>query len=304
MKAISVLLGLCMALLASASRAELENENLLVKLPAGFKIDFQQKNKDMMINEMVPESETVNNWTEMVTVQVFYNLKATPDQFKTKMEAGMLAACPGSESHQIAQGDENGYPAIVWLQSCPLNTATGKPEITWIKGIQGNDSFYVVQLAFKAWPSKEQITEWMQYLKGVAVCDTRLSDRPCAQAPTWNAPAAGVAQAAAAASAAATPSKLTGRAAWTALVGNSITGEDDGAALVEYYAPNGTAKSMSGREVSTGTWTVRGDQVCFKYPREAAACYTLEVSGDAVTFYEKDGSGSRYTLLKGNPKKL
>src|SRR5262249_15316658 len=108
MKTTSVLLGLCMAFLASASRAELENENLLVKLPAGFKIDFEQKNKDMMINEMVPESETVNNWTEMVTVQVFYNLKATTDQFKTKMEEGMSAACPGSESHQIAQGDESG----------------------------------------------------------------------------------------------------------------------------------------------------------------------------------------------------
>jgi hypothetical protein len=194
MKATSILLSFCIAIVASAARAELENENLLAKLPAGFKIDFQQKNKDMLINEMVPVGETVNNWTEMVTVQVFYNLNATPDQFKGKMEAGMAAACPGSESHEIAQGDENGYPSIVWLQSCPLNKATGKPEMTWIKGIQGNDSFYVVQLAFKAWPSKDQITAWMQYLKGVVVCDTRLPERSCANAPTWNAPAAGTAQ--------------------------------------------------------------------------------------------------------------
>jgi hypothetical protein len=121
MKATSILLSFCIAIVASAARAELENENLLAKLPAGFKIDFQQKNKDMLINEMVPVGETVNNWTEMVTVQVFYNLNATPDQFKGKMEAGMAAACPGSESHEIAQGDENGYPSIVWLQSCPLN---------------------------------------------------------------------------------------------------------------------------------------------------------------------------------------
>jgi hypothetical protein len=194
MKATSILLSLCFAIVASASRAELENENLLAKLPAGFKIDFQDKNKNMLINEMVPEKETVNNWTEMVTVQVFYNLKATPDQFKAKMEAGMSAACPGSESLPVAQGDENGYPSVVWLQSCPLNKATGKPEITWIKGIQGNDSFYVVQLAFKAWPSKEQITDWMQYLRSVVVCDTRLRERSCANAPTWNAPAAGAAQ--------------------------------------------------------------------------------------------------------------
>jgi hypothetical protein len=68
---------------------------------------------------------------------------------------------------------------MVWLQSCPLNKATGKPEITWFKAIAGNDSFYVVQLAFKAWPSKEQITSWMHYLGSVTVCDSRLPGRAC-----------------------------------------------------------------------------------------------------------------------------
>jgi uncharacterized membrane protein len=68
---------------------------------------------------------------------------------------------------------------MVWLQSCPLNKATGKPEITWFKAIAGNDSTYVVQLAFKAWPSKEQITSWMQYLGSVSVCDSRLPERAC-----------------------------------------------------------------------------------------------------------------------------
>ena len=131
----------------------------------------------MLISEMVPVKQSVKNWTEMVTVQVFYGLKATPDQFKARIESGLAAACPKSESHPVAQGEENGYPSMVWLQNCPLNKATGKPEITWFKAIQGNDSFYIVQVAFKAWPSKEQITQWMRYLKEVTVCDTRLLDR-------------------------------------------------------------------------------------------------------------------------------
>jgi tetratricopeptide (TPR) repeat protein len=99
--------------------------------------------------------------------------------------------------------------------------------------------------------------------------------------------------------------KLTGRAAWDALVGNSITGEEDGEPLVEYYAPDGTAKSMTGHEVSTGTWTFAGDTVCFKYPDDQDTdCYKVEVAADSVTFYEKDGSGSRYAIVKGNPKQL
>ena len=164
---------------ASVCVAQLQDENVLTKLPDGFKIDFQQRNKDMLISEMVPVKQSVKNWTEMVTVQVFYGLKATPDQFKARIESGLAAACPKSESHPVAQGEENGYPSMVWLQNCPLNKATGKPEITWFKAIQGSDSFYIVQVAFKAWPSKEQITQWMRYLKDVTVCDTRLPDRAC-----------------------------------------------------------------------------------------------------------------------------
>ena len=179
MKAISIYLGCVAAMAASACLAELQDENILTKLPDGFKIDFQQRNKDMLISEMVPVKQSVKNWTEMVTVQVFYGLKATPDQFKARIESGLAAACPKSESRPVAQGEENGYPSMVWLQNCPLNKATGKPEITWFKAIQGNDSFYIVQVAFKAWPSKEQITQWMRYLKDATVCDTRLPDRAC-----------------------------------------------------------------------------------------------------------------------------
>ena len=42
---------------ASACLAQLQDENILTKLPDGFKIDFQQRNKDMLISEMVPEAK-------------------------------------------------------------------------------------------------------------------------------------------------------------------------------------------------------------------------------------------------------
>jgi len=54
-----------------------------------------------------------------------------------------------------------------------------KPEYTWFKAIQGNDSFYVVQKAFKFNPSEEQITQWTAFFRSIKVCDSRLKDRPC-----------------------------------------------------------------------------------------------------------------------------
>ncbi len=168
------------ALVATPAVAQLVNENLLVAMPDGYKVGFSTKKNNMIMNEMVPAAETVDNWTEMVTVQVFLGMKDTsPDQFKARMERLWSGACANASSHTVASTIENGYPATVWLMSCPRNRSTGKPEITWFKAIQGNDSFYVVQKAFKFEPSKEQVVQWTGYLKKVSVCDSRRPDRAC-----------------------------------------------------------------------------------------------------------------------------
>jgi hypothetical protein len=98
--------------------------------------------------------------------------------------------------------------------------------------------------------------------------------------------------------------KLVGIDAWNQLVGNSITGKEDGETLVEYYAADGTVKSMTGSEISTGSWALVGDTICFKYPEEEIDCYKLEVVGNMVTMTDSSGEGTRYEILKGNPKSL
>ena len=99
--------------------------------------------------------------------------------------------------------------------------------------------------------------------------------------------------------------KLTGVAVWSQLVGNSITGKEKGKTLVEFYAPDGTAKSMLGNEISTGKWALVGEAICFQYTDEKEMeCYRVEVMGNTVTYIEKDGSGSRYQIVKGNPHGL
>lgn len=160
--------------------ADLKNENLLQTLPPGYKIDFQTRQGNMIISEMVPQAESVNNWTEMITSQVFLGMKnITPEQFQTRMQQAWMSACKEGKVISLAKGEENGYPFAFWLQYCPLNQGTGKPEITWFKAIKGNNSFYVVQKAFKFEPSQKQVVQWSRYLRTVSVCDTRLPERAC-----------------------------------------------------------------------------------------------------------------------------
>ncbi|HEY2134728.1 MAG TPA: hypothetical protein VGH49_02500 [Xanthobacteraceae bacterium] len=181
-------------LLAAASvpvptRAQqMENENLLVQLPTGYKIGFQATRGISTINEMIPAQETVDNWSEMVTVQIFRGLKnLTPQAFRTTMQTQWSAACKGSESSTVHDGEENGYVFSLWLMQCPLNPTTNKPEVTWLKAIKGNDSFYVVQKAFRFSPTKEQVVTWTRYLQTVMVCDSRLNDRKCPPVKAQNA---------------------------------------------------------------------------------------------------------------------
>jgi len=166
--------------LAMASPAfALENENLLVNLPAGYKVGHNARNQKQLISEMVPAGETVENWTEMVTVNIYFNQKTRPADYRANMEKLWAGACPGGTSASVSEDKTNGYAAMLWRQSCPLNKQTGKPEMTWFKVVAGNDSFYVVQKAFKFEPAPEKLAEWIAFLNKVSVCDTRLKDRAC-----------------------------------------------------------------------------------------------------------------------------
>lgn len=98
--------------------------------------------------------------------------------------------------------------------------------------------------------------------------------------------------------------KVTGMAAWSQLVGNTVAGKIDGKDYAEFYLPDGTVKTMEDSTLATGKWSLEGDKVCFVYPKEDKECYAVELAGDDVTFSDKSGSGVRLKLLKGNPKNL
>ena len=77
-----------------------------------------------MLTELIPEKQAVKNWTEMMTIQVFYGLKVSPDQFVAKTEQLGSQACPGAEFGVARRGQENGYNFVLFLQNCPRNPTT------------------------------------------------------------------------------------------------------------------------------------------------------------------------------------
>lgn len=175
-------LFVCGLAIAAGARAGLTGENLLQGVPVAYKIGFQERQGPILTTEMVPEKETVGEWMEMLTTQVFFGLKTvSPAQFQEESQKKWLGVCPEGKFSAVASGEEKGYPFAVWMLSCPYSKAPGRPEYTWFKALRGADSFYVVQKAFRFEPAHEQVVQWMQYLKAVALCDSRVAERACPQ---------------------------------------------------------------------------------------------------------------------------
>lgn len=168
------------ALTPAPARAQLQNETLLVTMPKGFKVGYRAKRDNIAMTEMIPQGENLQNWTEMVTVHVFFGQRTlTPAEFRTRIEAGWKKACPGGGARTLSDKAENGYPALMWKLTCVKNPQTGKPENTWFKAVAGGDSFYVVQKAVRRPEAEANEAEQLALIGKVSVCDTRRTDRAC-----------------------------------------------------------------------------------------------------------------------------
>jgi hypothetical protein len=83
-----------LCLVAGPSQGQLKGENLLVDMPPGFKVGYQDSRNGVKLAEWIPVSETVQNWSEMVTVQIFSKRSdLDPAQFLQKIAEQWLTTC-------------------------------------------------------------------------------------------------------------------------------------------------------------------------------------------------------------------
>jgi hypothetical protein len=155
--------------------ASLKGETLLFAPPKNFKIGHHD-DRIGSLTEFVPNGQTVEDWTEMLTVQVFRNLKeGDPAAFLQNIGSQWLHACPETPKDTIRSGQVNGYPVSMLVLKCPKSPSAGKPETAVFRVIKGKDALYSVQHAWRTVPSDEA----QQALAKSTVCDTRDPSHPC-----------------------------------------------------------------------------------------------------------------------------
>lgn len=98
--------------------------------------------------------------------------------------------------------------------------------------------------------------------------------------------------------------RLTGKAAWDTVVGNTLTGRAGGKTYHDLYRADGTLASLQDGEITPGKWAMDGDKVCTSRGSQARTCYEVVASGRTITLTDSSGRGLRATLLRGNPRDL
>jgi hypothetical protein len=94
------------------------------------------------------------------------------------------------------------------------------------------------------------------------------------------------------------------------LIGNTISGVEDGESYVEYLRKDGAISGQSGSEKYSGLWRIGDDQICFFYKEDGKSasksenwdCTFVVIHGDKVIWQGTDDPDA--TLLAGNPNGL
>lgn len=175
---------LCLLLLIPTTliAAELpKGENLIQAIPQGYQLGFNTRQGKMQLTQLVPKGQSVEDWNELVATQIFYGgpPQKTFEEFYRTTTTAWVQACPDARYDLIKTDEEKGFGVAYWIQICPQNPQTKKPESTWFKAIAGNDNFYLLQKSWAYEPNSEEVSQWSGYLRDIFLCDSRSSETPC-----------------------------------------------------------------------------------------------------------------------------
>jgi hypothetical protein len=152
--------------------------------PLGFVVAFEQPTADRYIREAVLKGETVEDWSQMITVTGAKGLAAdarmTPKALATGLAAGFRNACPETHLAQpLGSFEINGHDAFAVVAGCGTvdSSNDGHSEMALIIAIKGKSDYYTIQWAERAEGSDEipaideaKWTERLEALNPIRLC--------------------------------------------------------------------------------------------------------------------------------------
>jgi hypothetical protein len=138
---------------------------VMFTLPVGFRTVFEQPSAASYIREAVLKGETVDHWSQMVTVTGAKGLASQPEasaqQFAAQIAAGIQKACPQTfQVKPLGPSSVSGHEAFAAVASCGKVDASADKhsETALIVAIKGAEDLYTVQWAERTAANAENLT--------------------------------------------------------------------------------------------------------------------------------------------------
>ncbi|HEY3646199.1 MAG TPA: hypothetical protein VGM16_12745 [Gammaproteobacteria bacterium] len=149
------------------------------RFPPGWITADEKYEDDGDIIEYVPQGQTAENWSEMLTFQTFKKAaNADPAGYLSNMAALAKLHCASSNLLlKDSVKDTNGLRTEIGLLGCAKDSKTGEDETTLFKVISGHQALYVGQMAKRSdpaapanQPSDAEIQDWETLLDSFKIC--------------------------------------------------------------------------------------------------------------------------------------
>lgn len=121
-------------------------------LPSPFKVSFERTTGNIYVREHVPEGQTVEDWSRMITLSgvqgMSYSPEATPQAYLQALARGFQRHCPDTfVALDLGPQPLAREPSFATVVSCGRVTSGGKAhsETSVMVAIRGPDDFYALQ---------------------------------------------------------------------------------------------------------------------------------------------------------------
>ena len=131
------------------SEASQSGEILNAEVPQGWVQVVDRVVGNLAINEYVP-ADTVDVWLQKLSYESLRRSDAAgvalpdPLEYSKGIAEQQDSRCEAFTDNVVFAGFENGYQTAVHMMQCGQSKLTGKPLITMLKVIRGNDALYSI----------------------------------------------------------------------------------------------------------------------------------------------------------------
>ena len=146
----------------------------------GFTVSYAAANETQSIREELPEGETTQKWSRLVTSQRFTGLAAqiAPAKYAKRIVASMSRRCPKSQvtdRHSFEIADRKAYRFQI---DCPRG-ASGKAETFLVLAVAGASDMHVKQIALRGLTVDTAVPWGKAFLKATTFCEAGSTQGVC-----------------------------------------------------------------------------------------------------------------------------